>query len=64
MKDNDEAHTDNQQLRKKNELPRWMISFAFAAMVVLFGLRFVAIPVSNQELAPFGVVLCVLCWLR
>jgi len=53
MKDNDEAHTDNQQLRKKNELPRWMISFAFAAMVVLFGLRFVAIPVSNQELAPF-----------
>ena len=53
MKDNNEAHTDNEQLGKKNELPRWMISFAFAVMVVLFGVRFVAISVSNQELAPF-----------
>ena len=53
MKDNNEAHTDNQQLGKNSELPRWMISFAFLVMVVLFGVRFVAIPVSNQELAPF-----------
>jgi len=53
MADNNKAQTDNKQQTKKNELPAWSISFAFAVMVVLFGVRFIAIPVSNQGLEPF-----------
>jgi drug/metabolite transporter (DMT)-like permease len=54
MRDNNnKAQTDNKQPKKNSEFPPWVVSLAFAVMVVLFGLRFVAIPVSNQELAPF-----------
>jgi drug/metabolite transporter (DMT)-like permease len=54
MKDNNNsAPADNQQHAKSSGLPRWLVSFAFIVMVVLFGVRFVAIPISNQGLEPF-----------
>jgi len=53
MADNDKAQTDSKKQTNKNKLPPWVISFAFAVMVVLFGVRFIAIPVSNQGLEPF-----------
>jgi len=53
LKDNSKAPTENNEQGKKNELPNWAISFAFAVMVLFFGVRFVAIPVSNQGLEPF-----------
>jgi drug/metabolite transporter (DMT)-like permease len=53
MADNNKAEKDNKQQTKKNEPPPWIVSFAFAVMVVLFGIRFIAIPVSNQGLEPF-----------
>jgi len=53
MADNNKAQTDNKQQIKKDGLPPWAVGFAFAVMVVLFGVRFIAIPVSNQGLEPF-----------
>jgi len=37
----------------KSRLPPWFIGFAFAVMVVLFGVRFIAIPLSNEGAGPF-----------
>ena len=38
---------------KKTVLPTWFISFAFVVMVILFGVRFIAIPISNSGVGPF-----------
>jgi len=53
--DNDKAGTIlcGKQPWKDRELPSWIVSFAFMVMVLLFGVRFVAIPVSNDGLGPF-----------
>jgi drug/metabolite transporter (DMT)-like permease len=54
MEDHDETtQTESKRHGKKWEPPSWFISFAFVVMVLLFGVRFVAIPVSNQGLEPF-----------
>lgn len=52
MRDNPEPHR-NEDGKTSRRLPAWFINVTFVAMVLLFGLRFVAIPVSNQGLEPF-----------
>ena len=54
MEDNNKiAQNESEKICKNSVSPGWFISFAFVVMVVLFGLRFVAIPVSNSGLGPF-----------
>ncbi|HMK95720.1 MAG TPA: DMT family transporter [Candidatus Limnocylindrales bacterium] len=53
MKESNSVKTVSEQVGKSSKLPGWLVVFAFAAMVVLFGVRFIAIPVSNSGLDPF-----------
>jgi drug/metabolite transporter (DMT)-like permease len=50
---NKTTQSEDKQIGKNTVLPTGFISFVFVVMVVLFGVRFVAIPFSNSGLGPF-----------
>ncbi|MGA2386661.1 MAG: DMT family transporter [Candidatus Bathyarchaeia archaeon] len=54
MEDNNNTpQSEEKQTGKNRDLPRWFVTFGFAVMVVLFGVRFIAIPISNKGIEPF-----------
>ena len=58
---NKTAQNEVKSIDKKSVLPSWFFSFGFVRMVVLFNVRFVAIPVSNSVLGPsWGGALCLM----